>query len=356
MADERTTTAPPADPRLVQARQLVRDLFTPQPRIYWSDFLFHAALGWAALAGLIRLPFGGALWAGLWVVAVLALYRAVIFIHELAHLRPGALPGFRIVWNLLCGIPLLAPSFTYSGVHNHHHKQSVYATAGDGEYLAFGRLPHWVTIGHLALSLVLPFLVLARFVLLTPLGWLSPRLARFNWERASSLTIDFRYRRGRAERDEPHWRWQETSAFVWGAALLAAMAAGRLPWKILWCWYAVLVGIFVLNGLRTLAAHRYRHDRTTPLGIIEQFHDSVDVPGRRWLTPLWAPVGLRFHATHHLFPGMPYHHLATAHQRLTAGLDDPRWYLASTAAGLWPALADLWRGNAIRDDRLIRCR
>ena len=54
------------------------------------------------------------------VVAVLSLYRAVVFIHELAHLSPGRVPGFRVAWNLLCGIPLLVPSFLY-GSHRDHH-------------------------------------------------------------------------------------------------------------------------------------------------------------------------------------------------------------------------------------------
>ena len=39
-------------------------------------------------------------------VSVLTLYRAGLFIHELTHIRKQALPGFRLAWNALVGVPL----------------------------------------------------------------------------------------------------------------------------------------------------------------------------------------------------------------------------------------------------------
>ncbi|MFN6936168.1 MAG: fatty acid desaturase, partial [Tsuneonella sp.] len=38
------------------AAELTRDLQTPSPRIYWTDFLGSAAVGYAALAGAILAP------------------------------------------------------------------------------------------------------------------------------------------------------------------------------------------------------------------------------------------------------------------------------------------------------------
>ena len=58
------------------------------------------------------------------VVAVFALYRALLFIHELTHIHRNALPGFRFAWNLFVGIPMLTPSFMYEGVHTTHHKRT----------------------------------------------------------------------------------------------------------------------------------------------------------------------------------------------------------------------------------------
>jgi len=79
------------------------------------------------------------------------------------------------------------------------------------------------------------------------------------------------------------------------------------------------------------------------LTLMEQFHDSVDVPGHPLLTEFWGPVGLRYHATHHLFPGMPYHNLGRAHRRLAAQLPDNEWFKQSTSPTMRAALANLWR-------------
>lgn len=75
----------------------------------------------------------------------------------------------------------------------------------------------------------------------------------------------------------------------------------------------------------------------------EQFLDSIDVPGNLLWTPLWAPVGLRFHATHHLFPSMPYHSLGEAYRRLNTQLSARELYLSSTRTGMLEALKSLWR-------------
>ena len=64
-------------------------------------------------------------------------YRAVLFTHELTHLRDKTFRGFRIAWNLLCGIPFLMPIFTYY-THVDHHMRKHFATQHDGEYLPLG--------------------------------------------------------------------------------------------------------------------------------------------------------------------------------------------------------------------------
>src|SRR3546814_5925721 len=87
------------------AAELTRDLNTPRPAIYWADLLASVAIGYLALAGAITLAGGWAVAAG--VVAVLALYRALSFIHELTHIKHAAIPGFRLGWNALVGVPML---------------------------------------------------------------------------------------------------------------------------------------------------------------------------------------------------------------------------------------------------------
>ena len=98
--------------------------YTPNPWIYWTDFLFSASLGWGAFVLAVRAPAFSASQAIFYLTASLALYRAVIFTHELAHLRKSTFRLFRLVWNLGCGFALMVPSYMYGGVHNDHHKRT----------------------------------------------------------------------------------------------------------------------------------------------------------------------------------------------------------------------------------------
>jgi fatty acid desaturase len=58
---------------------------------------------------------------------------------------------------------------------------------------------------------------------------------------------------------------------------------------------------------------------------------------------LWAPVGLRYHALHHLMPRVPYHSLGEAHRRLVASLPADSPYHQAARRELIPALAELVR-------------
>lgn len=333
---------------LREAHALVRDLMTPNPWIYWGDFLFHITLGWATFVAALSAP-RFSIWQILAViVATFAFYRAAIFIHELAHLKKGTFGFFRLVWNVICGIPLLIPSFTYDGVHNDHHRRDVYGTSRDGEYIPFATLRPAVMVGYVMLSFILPVFFIVRFLLLTPLSYVIPPLRRLLWERASSLTIDMNYRRAPdAIRNDSHWRLQEFSAFVFAAIAAACIAGGVLAPEALILWYVIAMFIFFVNALRTLSAHAYRNPGDRQMEFAEQFLDSINVPGNRFLTALWAPVGLRYHATHHLFMGLPYHNLGEAQRRLLAGLSDNSLYLETMRTGMWDALRRIWNEAAV---------
>src|SRR5262245_31186820 len=73
----------------VNARGVVKDLFEPNPVIYWTDFMFHVVLGWTAFFASLWLPTFSPLQLVSLVVASLSLYRAGIFIHELSHFKRG---------------------------------------------------------------------------------------------------------------------------------------------------------------------------------------------------------------------------------------------------------------------------
>ena len=106
-------------------------------------------------------------------VSVVLYYRAALFIHELAHLRDRTFLAFRIVWNLLCGIPFLMPSFMYYS-HVDHHMRKHFGTHDDGEYLPLGTTGPWKIVAYLTQPLIIPILAVLRFLVLAPLGWLIP--------------------------------------------------------------------------------------------------------------------------------------------------------------------------------------
>ena len=340
---------------LREAHHLVRDLMTPNPWIYWTDFLFHITLGWAAFFTALLSP-AFSLWQlGGFVVAVLALYRSAIFVHELAHLKKGSFKNFRLAWNILCGIPFLIPSFTYDGVHNDHHKPDVYGTSADGEYLPFATRRPAEMVAYVLLSFLLPVFLVARFVVLTPLCYLIPPLRKIVWERASSLTIDPNYRRAAdAIRNDLNWRQQEIAACLLGAAIITLVVLDILPYSLLVLWYLISVTVYFLHSLRTLAAHAYRNPGDRKMTLAEQYLDSINIPGNFLITPLWAPVGLRYHATHHLFMSMPYHNLGKAQRRLVNGLTDNSQYIKTIRSGLWDALRHIWHESSSVPDTTQR--
>ena len=219
---------------LREAHHLVRDLMTPNPWIYWIDFTVHITLGWAAFFTALLSPLFSLWQIGGFIVAVLALYRSAVFVHELAHLKKGTFQNFRLVWNALSGIPFMIPSFMYDGVHNDHHKPDVYGTRADGEYLPFAVRKPAEMITFVLLSFLIPPLLVSRFLILTPLSYLIPPLRKIVWERASSLTIDPTYRRAEnAIRNDLNCRQQELATFLFSTTFTILAITDGIPYSFM---------------------------------------------------------------------------------------------------------------------------
>jgi fatty acid desaturase len=324
-AKARITLSGVADDRemLRTAAELTRDLQRPNKLIYWGDFLGSTTLGYAAVAGAIVVPGLGGLLCG--VVAVLLLYRALLFIHEITHLNHAHLPGFRTAWNVLVGAPVMLPSFMYEGIHIIHHTRTRYGTVEDPEYLPLALMKPWSLPMFLFVSVLMPVGLLLRFGVLGPLSMLSPALRRFVVARFSGLQINPQYERRAPEGEfARQWFWQELGATVVAVSLIATVASGVLPWRPFLIYLAVISGVAVLNQVRTLVAHLWENEGD-PLTVTAQYLDSTNVPDGV-LPYLWAPVGLRYHALHHLLPSLPYHALGEAHRRITAALGKQSTY------------------------------
>jgi fatty acid desaturase len=330
-------------PFVREAHALVRDLLEPHPARYWTDFLVTIAIAYAAFAVAVT-SMAPALRTAAVIVCALAAYRAAVFTHEIAHRPPGSFTAFTVVWNLLCGIPFFMPSFLY-GDHKGHHARPTYGTRFDAEYLALASRPRVRMAVFLVLALVYPLLGPLRFALLTPLALVAPPLDRVIWTRASSLyNMSERYRRpwDAVARSRSRWR-QEVATSAWAWTVVALVITGRLSWAVIGTAYAVFALWMAVNQLRTLAAHRYANRRAAPLSHLEQVLDTHTFSHGRWLPHLWAPLGMRYHALHHLMPAMPYHAMGRAHRRLMQRLPPGSPYHATVKRNLWQAVTSMLR-------------
>ncbi|HYC57914.1 MAG TPA: fatty acid desaturase [Candidatus Binatia bacterium] len=294
--------------------------FKPIPWIYWTDMLASAALGWSAFLLAHWASRFSVQWFILEAIATCALYRAVLFIHELTHLRRKAVPGFNVVWDLVLGIPLMVPSLMYIGSHGEHHRRMVFGTDDDPEYAP---IASWST-GRILFSslpiLTVPGLLVVRYAILGPLSYVIRPLRPLVVGYMSTLVINPAYKRKMPEgRNRTRWYLEEAGTALVAWSITFAMVQDWMSTSWLWEWYFIASLILLMNHVRTLVAHRYHNDGQ-PMDLMGQYLDSVNLDSDSWFTILLAPVGLRYHALHHLLPTVPYHSLGRIHREMLSEL------------------------------------
>jgi fatty acid desaturase len=306
------------DRQKFSVHQLVLDLRHHSAWIYWADLLISASFFWTCV---IFLSFASLGWLAnvlLICVGSMALYRAALFVHEIGHFSRGTLPGFEFAWSALIGWPMLFPSF-FMQSHPDHHRMASFGTAGDPEYLPFATAPQKMRIWFLASSLLTPFILLLRAVLIVPASWIYPPLRQWLRRHASRMTMNNAYQPAiHAQNLSMRHEISEvlTTGFAWG--WLMAVWLNFLPWLLLLSVLLCMSLANLLNGWRTLHAHAYT-SVGAPTDQLGQLRDSTTFKMPALLGELIAPLGQRFHAAHHLFPYLPYHALVEADRRVRAG-------------------------------------
>lgn len=332
----------------LEAHRLTSDLQRARPKVVWTDFALTAFATYAGLAVAV-LADGALLRLSGAVLCALALYRGVSFIHEITHLRPSHVPGFKFAWNAVFGVIFLTPSLFYEGVHNLHHIKTRYGTIRDPEYLPLSHRGYGEIIIFVAIAALAPLGGFLRFGVLAPLSFAIPALRRVVVANLSSLTInpDFR-REDLSLAKKPAWLAQEIAAWAWSWTMIAILVSGGAGARAVLTGAVLMSVVAVVNQVRTLVAHAWTNEGEQ-MTVAEQLRDTLNVPPPNWTSLIWAPVGLRYHALHHLLPGIPYHNLGEAHRRLLAALPPESDYHAVQARGLAPALGALFGRIAARD-------
>lgn len=316
---------------------MISHLFDEKPHVYWIDLLVSAFIGWSFFITALSCPFLSTTYLVCLLVASIALYRALSFMHELVHLRKRAIPGFHLAWTLLVGVPLMVPSFLYTDIHLSHHNKNKFGTDLDGEYAPFAWSSVWVLLKHFSGHFLLPIFILARFIILAPISFLYPKARKGIKENLSGISIKMPFKREVSNKKEDQfvWLYEEifTCIFIW--MVLVGVYFDFVP-KLLILHFAIsAILIALLNSIRTIGAtHRYL-SLGQKMSFQHQFKDSVNISSSRLDNLLICPVGLRFHALHHLFPGMPYHALQAAHECLSGNLPIDHEYHQSTLPTVW---------------------
>jgi fatty acid desaturase len=322
------------------ARLLVHDLFEHRQLYYWLDLIVTLSVGYTAAAIYLRSdPFSLPQLGGL-IIASFALFRAGSYIHEITHMRKGEMTAFRVFWNLVCGVPMLTPSYFYEN-HIDHHKSHHYGTDRDGEYLPLGTSSFHAVLLFLAQCPLLPIYIFFRF-LLAPLTFVTPRVRNWVLEHMSSFVINYRHRLAvPANAPRRWWTALEMLCCVRAWGLIVVVAVGLHDWTRMLQLYALSVSVLSLNYSRNLVAHHYRSGGRQ-MTHLEQLLDSVNLGGRWSWTELFFPLGLRYHALHHLFPSLPFHNMGIAHRRLMAELPADSPYRETVYPSYWAVIKELW--------------
>ncbi len=293
---------------------------------YWVDFLCTWSLFVMGMVAWLFAPMALSI-VGL-VIGIFAAYRCGSFMHEIVHFnrRNKEEMAFKAGWNLLFGIIILSPSRLYDA-HLEHHMPKSFATIEDPEYVPITNRSFFGLAFFVFHHVLGPITLVAVRMFLNPIIWMFPALgAKLMNGKGTSLVINWDYIPTDKTKATAFDRFAIVASTVLLYVYLGAIISGLVPLAIVAKILALIIISMVLNGVRTLVAHRYINYDRQSVSREEQLLDSVNLMGNPIIGGLLAPVGLRYHALHHLVQALPYHSLEPAHKKLVAELPEDDSY------------------------------
>jgi len=320
----------PADDWIHDARVAIRkgpkDFFAIDATKYWVDLVLCTVLAYTAATVYVSAPLGSLIQLAAFPLAVFWLYRSNSMVHEVSHLNRSQLPGFKIAWNVVLGIPTLFPSTFFTSHHRDHHSGRHYGTPQDPEYIVNVFTPGSTlsSIVYVIHVMVYPIFVLFRF-LLAPISLLHPRWREFTLRRLSSFTLNWKYERNTSRMDRKSFMLVEMVCCFRAWLIPLCIFLGFTDWTRLPLLYLLAITILFFNQMRFFADHHFE-SQGERMSLADHITDSCNYSKSDFLTWLFFPFTIRFHALHHLFPTIPYHNLPDAHQYLTDNLPQDSQY------------------------------
>lgn len=311
------------------------DFFEVQPHKYWWDLALCTFMAYLCAGLYLAFPLFSWQQFVCFPFAVFWLYRGNSMVHEVSHLGKKQFPGFAFGWNMLLGIPTLFPSTFFTSHHRDHHSGRHYGTPQDPEYIVNVFTPGSIasTLFYFVHVTVYPIFVLFRF-LLAPISFLRKDWREFTLRRLSSFTLNWKYERNLSRLDRKTFVLVELLCCARAWLIPISVLLGVTTWVRIPLMYTLAITILFANQMRFFADHHFE-SQGEKMSMADHITDSCNYSKNDFLTWLFFPFTIRFHALHHMFPTIPYHNLPAAHRHLTEKLpvdsvyhtlDQPSWW------------------------------
>ena len=326
-------------------RIIPKECFQPSALIYYSDFTLSLVLYHLFFYACYKLMKEGYIYQAVVLAFITSFifYRVMLFIHESVH-QSQNLPNFVKYYNLVNGFPNKVPLYCYKP-HLTHHDPKVYGQANDPEYQSISSGSIW--FHYLLVPVIFQFPVAVFTCLrfnLVPflLPFIGSKGREFIWRYASTLAMNPFFDRGLpTEQDKKEWYVQDFGCACATTCQFIAIYFGFIEDGLSFMRTTLIIVYFLLvvNMYRAMAAHRYfAEPHQPPLSRKQMILDSVNYASDSWICFFWFPVGTLYHGLHHVFPTIPYHHLARVHSILVEHLrrNDPSHpYLCTVIESYW---------------------